>query len=139
MKKILKFKYSLIVSLVLFLNGLPTAFAEPLSSGEIQGKLDMLLPKEAGNGARGDGQVIPLPTDNLKTEIVPKLIKIALQLSGTLAFCVFIYAGIMLIIAQGNEEEITKFKKILIWSAVGTAFIAGAYALVNGLMQINFM
>lgn len=80
----------------------------------------------------------PLPTGDLKFEIIPQLIKILLMLTGSVSFIVFVYAGIKLIIAQGNDEEITKFKNILLWSAVGLVFITTAYALVSGILQLGF-
>ncbi len=79
-----------------------------------------------------------LPTGNLKLEVVPTMIKMFLALSGSISMIVFVYAGVMLIISQGNEEEITKFKNILIWSIVGLIFTTTSYALVRGLLQISF-
>ena len=96
-------------------------------------KLDKILPP--GSAQQG-GQ--SLPSSDLATGIVPQAIKILLALTGTVSFIVFVYAGIMLIIAQGNEEEITKFKNILLWSVVGLVFIGAAYALVSGVLQISF-
>lgn len=79
-----------------------------------------------------------LPEGNLKKSIVPQAIKFTLILTGVASVGVFSYAGVMLVIAQGNEEEITKFKNILIWSLVGLAFVTTAYTLVSGLLQISF-
>lgn len=79
-----------------------------------------------------------LPTGNLKLEVVPTMIKIFLALSGSISMIVFVYAGVMLIISQGNEEEITKFKNILIWSVVGLIFVTTSYALVRGILQLVF-
>lgn len=79
-----------------------------------------------------------LPAEDFETQIVPNIIKIFLSLVGTIIFGVFVYAGVMLVLAQGNEEEITKFKNLLIWSLVGTAFIVASYAIVSGAMQLVF-
>lgn len=102
---------------------------------------DEILPKNTVN--RTDpktgnisGQL--LPTGNLKKDVVPQAIRIALALGGTVSIVVFVYAGVMLIIAQGNEEEITKFKNVMVWSIVGLIFITISYGLVRGLMQIVF-
>lgn len=82
------------------------------------------------------GQLLPI--GNLKKDVVPQAIRIALALGGTVSMGIFVYAGVMLIIAQGNEEEITKFKNVLIWSIVGLISITISYGLVRGLMQIVF-
>lgn len=106
----------------------PAAPAEP--SGRVAGRA--LLPSdEVGNK-------INLPKGHFKKQIIPSAIKMILAITGTVSFGVFVYAGVMLIIAQGNEEEITKFKNILIWSAVGLAFIMASYAIVTGIMQLVF-
>lgn len=93
-------------------------------------KVENLLPKAVVNQN--------LPTSNFKTAIVPKAINIALALAGTVSVIVFVYAGVMLVVSQGNEEEITKFKNILIWSLVGLVFITMSYALVRGIMKLVF-
>lgn len=95
-------------------------------------RIDELLPKDIVKQHSSEA----LPTSDLKTEILPQLIKIFLGFVGTISFGVFVYAGVMLIISQGKEEEITKFKNILIWSVVGLTFIITAYALVSGVLKI---
>lgn len=99
-------------------------------------KVDELFPIDVVH--RLDDSVKPLPTGDLKTDIIPKAIELFLMLVGTITFGVFVYAGVNLVIAQGNEEDITKFKNILIWSLAGLAFITVSYGLVSGIMQIAF-
>lgn len=84
------------------------------------------------------GATMPLPSADLMQGIVPQAIRLLLMLTGTASFIIFVYAGVMLVIAQGNEQEVTKFKNIVIWSMVGLVFIITAYALVSGIMQISF-
>lgn len=79
-----------------------------------------------------------LPTSNVKTVLLPYAIKVLLGITGALSVVVFVYAGVMLIISQGNEEELTKFKNILIWSIVGLALVTTSYGLVRGIMQLVF-
>lgn len=113
---------------VLAENGASPEPAQP--SGRVAGRA--LLPGDE------EGSKINLPKGHFKKQIIPNVIKIILAITGTVSFGVFVYAGVMLIIAQGNEEEITKFKNILIWSAVGLAFIMASYAIVTGVMQLVF-
>ncbi|MEK7524033.1 MAG: hypothetical protein AAB588_03290 [Patescibacteria group bacterium] len=109
-------------------------FAQDLDA-KIKTRLDEILPNKTVQ-INGDQT---LPKGNLYKEIVPQAINIFLMIAGVLSTGVFIYAGIMLIIAQGNEEEMTKFKNILIWSIIGSAFIVTAYAIVSGLLKISFV
>lgn len=97
---------------------------------------DDFLPNKNPIGSGSNGT--ELPSGNLKKEIVPQAIRMTLILTGVASVGVFSYAGVMLVIAQGNEEEITKFKNILIWSLVGLAFVTTAYTLVSGLLRISF-
>jgi len=100
-------------------------------------KADDILPsKDYASSNVNEKQT--LPEEDFETQIVPNIIKIFLRLVGTIIFGVFVYAGVMLVLAQGNEEEITKFKNLLIWSLVGTAFIVASYAIVSGAMQLVF-
>lgn len=84
------------------------------------------------------GGTAKLPTANLKMDILPQLIKVTLALVGSVSFIVFVYAGIMLVISQGDEEDMKKFKEILIWSLVGLLFITTSYLLVRGVMNVMF-
>lgn len=113
---------------------LTASATELLTEDEIKGKVSDILPEGVVHETRSEG----LPTGDLKKEIVPQLIRLILMLAGTISFAVFVYAGVMLIYAQGNEEEITKFKNIIIWSLVGLAFVAASYAIVSGVLKIQF-
>ena len=133
MKSPLK-KICTLLSLIIFSLMLNVSSAAALSQQEIDKKLDDFLPK----GYVREGKSAPLPQGNLKTEILPQVIKIFLQLVGAVSFAIFVYAGVMVIVAGGKEEEVTKFKKTFLWSAIGLAFITTAYALVSGLLNIVF-
>lgn len=106
----------------------------------VSGKVNQLLP-QASVRVNEEGQQAgrqALPFADLKTQILPKAIKTFLMLVGSLSLAVFVYAGVMLVVAQGKEEDITKFKNILLWSLVGLAFITASYAIVRGIMGISF-
>lgn len=111
----------------------PFAMADTLRGDTVEEKgnkiSESILPTQLG---KDQG----MATADLKTGIVPQAIKIVLALAGVVSFGIFVYAGIMLVIAQGNEEDVTKAKSTFIWSLVGLAFITTAYALVRGIMQL---
>lgn len=123
--------------LILLIFGLtlvaPVPAADALNPS-IKEKVDQILPTDI---IKKGGKTL-LPVGDLKEDIVPRAIRIFLMLMGTVSLIVFVYAGIMLIIAQGNEEEIKKFKTIIVWSLIGLVFITTSYAIVRGVMQLVF-
>lgn len=125
-----RFFITMLLGGLLLTAGTPVFAANPLDQ-----KINDILPPDV---VKSDSGGKDLPSGDFKKEIVPKAIKILLTLVGSVSVCVFVYAGIMLIMAQGNEEELKKFKEILIWSAIGLVFITTAYALVRGIMQLSF-
>ncbi|MBP9717901.1 hypothetical protein KBD59_01255 [Candidatus Gracilibacteria bacterium] len=96
--------------------------------------IENILPKTVGQ--REDSGKQSLPTGNLKTEIVPTAIKMFLGFMGVISFVIFLYGGVMLVVAQGNEEEIGKFKKMLLWSVVGLVIILASYGIVDGVARL---
>lgn len=56
---------------------------------------------------------------------------IILGLSGTIVLVMFIYGGLMWILAGGNEKRVTEGKETLVHAVIGLAIIFGAYAIVN--------
>ena len=105
-----------------------TLVATPVFADKASDVINNILPENVVDGA--------VPTGDLKMAILPQAIKILLGIAGSVAFGVFVYAGIQMVISQGNEEELTKTKNIFIWSLIGLAFITAAYALVRGVMQL---
>lgn len=67
---------------------------------------------------------------DVKTSIT-KVINYLLTFLGILAVIMIIYAGILMIMAQGEEENVEKGKKIIIWAVVGIIVITLSYAIVN--------
>lgn len=127
MTKFQKLLHFLILSALILALFSPIAFAAESD----------ILPEGLVNSKLSEGQKA-LPTSDFRFGIIPKAIKLTLALVGTVSVAVFVYAGVMLVIAQGNEEDIKKFKEILIWSIVGLLFITLSYAIVTGVMKLVF-
>lgn len=72
------------------------------------------------------------------TDILGNVIKFILSITGALAFVSFSVAGVMMVTARGNEEQIKKGKEILLWSLIALAIIATSYAIVLGVSQLKF-
>ena len=50
---------------------------------------------------------------------------------GLLAVFMIVYAGILLVTAQGEEEQVGKGKKIIMWAAIGLIVIMLSFAIVR--------
>ncbi len=64
-------------------------------------------------------------------KITGVIIKSFLSILGIIFFILIIYAGFLWMTAAGNEEKITKAKKILISSAIGITIIFASYAITT--------
>lgn len=86
----------------------------------------------------GPGQQVPIPQADFQAKVIPSTISIMLQLAGSIAFIVFTVAGIILIVAHGNEELQTKAKNIFLYAIVGLTIIALSYAIIYGVFTLRF-
>lgn len=74
-------------------------------------------------------------------DFIALLLKIAVQIGFPVAVLFIIYSGFLFVKAQGNETELTKAKKALTWTIIGTAVLLGAsvlsYAIQNTINQLK--
>lgn len=56
--------------------------------------------------------------------------------AGPITLAVIVYSGVMLVIKADNEEEATKTRRTLIFSAIGLLVMALAYAIVQNIIKI---
>ncbi len=64
-------------------------------------------------------------------QIVMGLLQNLLMLLGIVAVLIIIFAGVQLIMSQGNEEALKKAKKTLMMAAAGFALIVLSWAIVG--------
>lgn len=69
-------------------------------------------------------------TDNFGDFII-KLVNFALPYLTLAAFVGYVIAGFLYVTALGNDEQMTKAKKILIWSSIGLILVILSYAITN--------
>lgn len=60
-----------------------------------------------------------------------QIIKVILQMLGTVAIIINVYAGFIWMTAGGNEDKVTEAKKWLTRGVVGLAIILSAYAITS--------
>lgn len=82
-----------------------------------------VLENIGGVGGEKIGVSADLPT------VVATVIKTILALVGTIFLVLTIYAGIMWMTAQGEEEKVTKAKDIIKATVIGLVIIMSAYAI----------
>jgi type IV secretory pathway VirB2 component (pilin) len=62
---------------------------------------------------------------------ITTIINFFLGLLGLIAVAFLIYAGVMMVTAGGNEEQINKSKKIIIYAVIGIIIILLSYTIVT--------
>jgi len=67
--------------------------------------------------------------------IIGNVIRAALSLSGSIALLMFVYGGFLWLTSGGNQTQIDKGKKVLVWSTLGVVLIASAFVIVTALFQ----
>lgn len=74
------------------------------------------------------------PQDAVSSEFRPALVGIInyfLGFLGLVAVAFVVYAGVLMVTSQGEDEGTGKAKKILLWSAIGIIIVFLSYAIVN--------
>ncbi len=92
--------------------------------------------ESTNNSGAGSGGPVSLPnplpgnTTDINT-LIGQVINGVLGIVGSLALLMFIYGGLMWMLAAGSAERVKKGKDILIWAVIGLIVIFSAYALVK--------
>ena len=63
--------------------------------------------------------------------LIGRLIKIVMQIVGSIALLMFIYGGVLWMIDAGNSEKKTQAMKVILWSSLGIIVILASYILVD--------
>ncbi len=90
-------------------------------------------------GENGSGELDSLSEKGETQGILlflPKITNYLLFSVASIIIVIMIYAGVNLIIAQGNDEEISKAKKVFHYSVIGFIFAVTAYTLVRVVYEI---
>jgi hypothetical protein len=96
------------------------------------------LNQTANNITAFKGQVIGIYGSAYIASEAGKIVGIALSFIGVLFLGLMIYAGIMWMTAQGNEQQVTKAKDLIVNCVIGLIIVFAAYALTVYIGQ-NFL
>lgn len=112
---------------------IPSAYAVDVDSAP-----GLLMPNEKTfiEDQDAEGRV-SLANGDFLGQIVPAAVTYVLYLVGFLIFIAFMYGGTMMVIGRGNEEEVTKAKSIILYSAISLALVSLGYAIIYGIATLN--
>ena len=63
--------------------------------------------------------------------LIGRIIRVVLQVVGSIALLVFVYGGIVWMTARGNAERTQRAIKVIVWAALGVVVILASYTLVE--------
>ncbi|MDP2691060.1 MAG: hypothetical protein Q8O95_01485 [bacterium] len=97
-----------------------------------------ILPAEQGTlvPVTTDSPNVSFLTGRIQEDFIPWVIKQVSILIGALSLVVFFYAGVQLIIAGDNEEQMTKSLKMLVFGVIGIALAAFSYTIVANILAL---
>ena len=91
-------------------------------------------------GSGGSGAADPVYLENplegtvdSLPDLVRELLNIVLIIGTPLVALAIIFAGFMLVAAQGNPEKLQKARQALLWAIVGGAVLLGSYVLAQAI------
>jgi len=79
-----------------------------------------------------------VPSGDIVTDFIPQIIRQLFRFAWVAVFIALTASGVMLIMAQGNDERLTKAKSMIYFTLIGFAFVAMAFAIVKGVTDIDF-
>jgi len=74
----------------------------------------------------------------IDAHFIPQLIKFLLIIAELAAIGIFIYHGATFVFASGEEQKHTNARNGMLYALVGITFIAAAYAIVQGVIKLDF-
>lgn len=83
-----------------------------------------------GNPKGGQPNIVAAAEGNLGTNI-SDVINYFLGILGLIAVAFLIYAGILMVTAGGNDEQVTKARKIIMYAVAGIVIILLSYTIVT--------
>ncbi len=79
-----------------------------------------------------------LPHGSAEAELIPTAIRVMLGVFSVLLTGVAIYSGILFVGQFGYEERVEQARKLIIWAVVGAVVTALSYAIISGVLNLEF-
>jgi len=113
---------------------IPSAYAV-----DVENDLGTLLPSQKVIIQDQDEQGrVALPNGDFLGEVVPAAVTNLMYAAAFLIFISFVYGGTLIVLGRGNEEEVTKAKSIVLYSAIALSLISLGYGIIYGIATLNF-
>lgn len=101
--------------------------------------LALIIAPKTGSANVGDWFAALLQQDDRPPDVVGTDFKTAVRsflnyflgFLGLVAVIFVIYAGVLMVTAGGDDDQVGKGKKILLWAAVGIVLVLLSYAIVS--------
>ena len=88
-------------------------------------------PGPPGDPDGGSGQIVnPLKSETI-LEFILKVIDVLLIFAVPIIILFIMYAGFLFVTARGNEEQIKKARRALLWAVVGGVIALGARLIIG--------
>ena len=123
MKKLIT---SFILMTMLALTIAPSMVLASSVESDIEDRLDPIADLYGGSSGVDEGNL---------AESIASIIQILLSLLGVIFIILIIYAGFMWMTSAGNEERISKAKKVFIAAIIGVAIVLAAYLITVFVIQ----
>ena len=131
-----KISFKILPILAIFVFSTVSVFAQTGGTGTTGGT------GGSGSGSGTDGGNINIPIElknpfsggNSLFGLLEKVVnEILLPIGGILAVLAFIYSGFLFVTAQGNETKLKTAKTALLYTAIGTALLLGAWVFAKAI------
>lgn len=78
----------------------------------------------------------PLPIGAVSVPVlIGRIINGFLGITGVLAMAIFVYAGFVMMTAQGNSQKFDQGKKTMFWAGIGLMGVFASYAVVKFVIE----
>ena len=121
---------------IIFLAFLLLAATSALAQGGVAGGISGAVSNENNSSDVMASYGTPVSIDNplgVSTfqQLIGKIISAILGVLGSVALLMFIWGGLVWMMAAGNEKKIAQGRDILMWAAIGLVIIFTSYAAVR--------
>lgn len=81
---------------------------------------------------------LPVYLENPLVGLASKVIEFLLISTGLVLFVALVVSAVLMVAAQGEDEQITQAKKTLTYTVIGLVIISLSYALIHGIIEFDF-
>lgn len=123
----------------------PQAAEMPPIAGKVnvENKTSLLPGPEPGDSKKAGEKTTPITSqrvqDYVNNELLPGLTNTFFVFLLSISVGAIIIAGIFYIISNGDTEKTKRAKDILLWTILGVAIAAASYAIIQLIINTNFL